>query len=91
MEAVRHELALIQITNQKVEMDWAAEISVETSKVRVGVWVKFGEFLKSLGVMPDEQVDRMVSQFIAMEVSTATAHLATIGGIDGVRRSTQEG
>jgi hypothetical protein len=91
VEEVRHQMALTQITNQKVEMDWAAEMSVETSKVRVALWVKFGEFLKSLGVMPDEQVDRMVSQFIVMEVGTATAHLATIGGIDGIRRSTEGG
>lgn len=89
VEEVRHQLAMTQITNQKMEMDWAAEMTVETSKVRVGLWAKFGEYMKSLNVMPTEQVDRMVAQFMAMEVSTTTTHLATMGGIDGVRRSTQ--
>jgi hypothetical protein len=91
VEAVRHELSMIQITNQKMEMDWAAELTLEASKARVQVWVKFGEFMKSLNVMPAEQVERMVAQFIAMEVSATTTHLATMGGIDGVRRSTQAG
>jgi hypothetical protein len=91
VEEVRHQLAMIQITNQKVEMDWAAELTVEASKVRVGLWVKFGDYMKSLNIMPSEQVDRMVAQFIAMEVSATTTHVATMGGIDGVRRATEGG
>ncbi len=91
IEAVRHELAMIQITNQKMEMDWAAELSVEASKTRVGLWLKYGEYLKSSKAMPAEQADRMIAQFVAMEISATTTHLATMGGIDGVRRALPAG
>ena len=91
VEEVRHQLALREITNQKVEMDWAAELTVEASKIRVGLWMRFGEFMKTQNVVPAEQVDRMVAQFISMEVAATTTHVATMGGIDGVRRTTQAG
>ena len=91
VEEVRHKLALIQIANQKMEMDWAAEMTVEASKIRIALWVKFGEVMRSLSVMPAEQVDRMVMQYITMEVAATTTRLATTGGIDGVRRPDQGG
>lgn len=91
VEAVRHQLAMLEVANQKIEMDWAAEQTVEASKARIDKWVKFGEFMKALGVMPVDQVDRMVTKYITMEVDATTNHLATMGGIDGVRRTTEAG
>ena len=91
MEEMRHQLAMLQISNMKLEMDLAAYLTVEASKTRVQQWLNFVNWLKSMNAMPAEQVDRMVAKFIAKEVDTTIVHLSSAGGIDGIRRAPHGG